>query len=186
MGATRVLLVVICLIAPGGLRLFGNDFIGYEKTYKEIATGRSALRNDAGRLIAIARKEIGVRELSENSSPRIDQYSGYLGLRKVAWCACWVSWCHGQAGFNQPKTAWSPSLFPAGRMIKEPLPGCVFGIYFPKLGRIAHCGIVDEIRGDFLYTIEGNTNVAGSREGDAVMRKLRHKRTIAKYADWLN
>ncbi|MEJ2903222.1 hypothetical protein WAE58_12340 [Pedobacter panaciterrae] len=41
------------------------------------------------------------------------------------------------------------------------------------------------LQGDFVQTIEGNTNVEGSREGDGVYRQLRHKRTIAKYADGL-
>ncbi|MDR6783758.1 hypothetical protein [Pedobacter africanus] len=59
------------------------------------------------------------------------------------------------------------------------------GIYFPEKGRIAHCGIVEAIKGSFIVCLEGNTNVAGSREGDRVMRKLRHRRTIAKFSDWL-
>lgn len=62
----------------------------------------------------------------------------------------------------------------------------VMGIYFPSKGRIAHCGIVTAVKGEWIESTEGNTNVAGSREGDAVMKKLRHKRTIAKYADWMN
>lgn len=61
----------------------------------------------------------------------------------------------------------------------------VLGIYFPALKRIAHCGIVSALRGDFVETIEGNTSADGSREGTGVFRRLRHKRTIAKYSDWL-
>lgn len=180
------LLVVFCLIAPGGLRLLGNDFIGYEKTYKKVATGRSALGNDARQLIAIARKEIGVVEGTvENDGERIREYLACSNIKSPApWCAAWVSWCHAQAGFAQPRTAWSPSLFPAGKTIKEPLPGCVFGIYFPALKRVAHCGIVIQLRGDNVYTTEGNTSVNGSRNGDGVYARVRHKRSICKYADW--
>jgi len=68
--------------------------------------------------------------------------------------------------------------------VKGAAPGLVMGIYFPSLGRIAHCGIVERLQGDFVYVIEGNTNVAGSREGDGVYRRLRHKRSIASYAAW--
>lgn len=138
------------------------------------------------RIIKIARNEIGVRETGTNSSERIDQYNAYVGFRKAPWCAAFCSWCFGQAGYSQPKTAWSPGLFPISRIVKEPLPGMVMGIYFPSKGRIAHCGIVTAVKGEWIESTEGNTNVAGSREGDAVMKKLRHKRTIAKYADWMN
>lgn len=157
--------------------MFSRSFIGYENVYER--------SNQARAVIAAAKREIGVREITENSSPRIDQYLDYVGFKKVAWCAAWVSFCFGQAGYKEPRTAWCPALFPTGRLARDALPGMVMGIYFEKLGRIAHVGIVERVKGAYLYTIEGNTNVAGSREGDGVMRKLRHKRTIAKYADWL-
>ncbi|WP_316812619.1 peptidoglycan-binding protein [Pedobacter heparinus] len=185
MAAARILLVIVCLTALSGFRLPGGGIVGDEKGYKEIVTGRRGPHNDTRRLIEIARKEIGIREFTENSSPRIDQYLNYVGFRKAPWCACFVSFCFGQAGYKAPKTAWSPALFPKERLARDALPGMVMGIYFPSKGRIAHCGIVESLRGDYIISIEGNTNVAGSREGDAVMRKLRHKRTIAKYADWL-
>jgi len=41
------------------------------------------------------------------------------------------------------------------------------------------------LKGDYVFSIEGNTNVAGGREGVRVFPRLRHKRTIAKYADWI-
>jgi len=63
--------------------------------------------------------------------------------------------------------------------------GLVYGIYFPELRRIGHCGILERVQGDFVIGIEGNTNVAGSREGDGVYRRMRHKRSIAKFAEWL-
>ena len=63
--------------------------------------------------------------------------------------------------------------------------GLVFGIYFPELKRIGHCGFVEMVRGEWVQTIEGNTSPDGGREGIGVFRRLRHKRTICKYADWL-
>jgi hypothetical protein len=152
----------------------------------ERAFSAQAGRKNAGAVIEAARKEIGVCETGENAGKRVDEYCAYVGLQKVAWCAAFSSWCFGQAGFVRPRTAWCPALFPEGRLRKDPLRGMIMGIYFPSKGRIAHCGIVEKVRGDFVYVIEGNTNVAGSRDGDRVMRRLRHKRTIARYADWLN
>ncbi|WP_316811349.1 peptidoglycan-binding protein [Pedobacter heparinus] len=109
-----------------------------------------------------------------------------MGIKApAAWCSAWLSWVFGQAGYKQPRTAWSPALFPASRLVAAPRPGIVYGLYFASLKRIAHCGITERIQGDFIVGLEGNTNLAGSREGDGVFRKIRHKRTIYCYADWL-
>ncbi|WP_316814280.1 peptidoglycan-binding protein [Pedobacter heparinus] len=136
-------------------------------------------------VIDIARKEIGVRESGHNSGPRIREYLAYVGFKEAApWCSAFCSWCFGQAGLVKPRTAWSPGLFPVSRLARDGLPGMLIGIYFPSLGRIGHCGIIERVQGSMIFSIEGNTNVTGSREGDAVMRKVRHKRTIAKYSDW--
>jgi len=65
------------------------------------------------------------------------------------------------------------------------LPGDVLGIYFPNLNRIAHVGIVEKLMGHWCVSIEGNTSVSGSREGDGVYRKIRHLKTIHSLADWI-
>lgn len=139
-------------------------------------------------IVEAAKKEIGVRESAENSGERIDLYCAYAGVYKAPWCAAFVSWCFGQAGYAQPRTAWSPALFPASRRVRaatsQNAAGLVAGIYFPSLGRVGHCGIVELVRGDFLVCIEGNTNANGSRNGDGVYRRMRHKRTIHCLADW--
>lgn len=138
------------------------------------------------KIIAIARSQFGIREASgKNDGKVVETYLSYTGNRKgEPWCASFVSWVYGKAGFAQPKTSWSPALFPKNRQTLNPLPADVFGIYFEKYQRIAHCGLVESTKGSWVYTIEGNTNVAGSREGDGVFRKLRHHRTIAVYANW--
>jgi hypothetical protein len=166
------------------LRLLRNDgethsiYLFKNKYSYDKEKNRSAVIN-------IARKEVGVRELTENSSERIDGYNATVGFKKVAWCASFLSWCFKEAGLAQPRTAWSPALFPPGRLARDGLPGMLIGIYFPSLGRIGHCGMIERVQGSLIFSIEGNTNIAGSREGDGVMRKARHKRSIAKFADWL-
>lgn len=173
----------VCATVVSWCGVFCSGVVGYGN---ERAFSVQAGRKNAGAVVEAARKEIGVREAGENAGKRVDEYCAYVGFQKVAWCAAFSSWCFGQAGFVQPRTAWCPALFPGRRLREDPLPGMIMGIYFPSKGRIAHCGIVERVRGDFVYVIEGNTNVAGLRDGDCVMRRLRHKRTIASYADWLN
>jgi len=67
-----------------------------------------------------------------------------------------------------------------------PSTGDIFGLYFPEKGRIAHVGFIDEWKDSWVVTVEGNTNVLGSREGDGVYRKRRLVGTVyrvAKYVD---
>jgi len=183
MAAGHVLLGFICAAFIGGSGLPGGGGVVYERESRERFWLQP--RGGASAVIEAARKEIGVREVGENAGKRVDEYNGYVGFRMVPWCASFVSFCFGQAGYSEPKTAWSPALFPRGRLGSVPLPGMVMGIYFPSMGRIAHCGFVEEVRGEWVQTIEGNTGPEGSREGIGVFRRLRHKRTICKYADWI-
>ncbi|MGY4383409.1 hypothetical protein ACVWYN_000428 [Pedobacter sp. UYP24] len=145
-------------------------------------------RNLSISVLDIARAQLGVREFTgNNDGPEVEKYLAYVGFKKGnPWCAAWVSWVFYQAGFKQPKTAWSPGLFPAERLVKDASPAMVFGIYFDHLKRIGHCGLVESVRGEMYTTLEGNTNSEGGREGNGVFRRLRHKRTIKALADWLN
>ena len=148
--------------------------------------------------------EIGVREQSgKNDGQRVEAYLAYVGLKKGdPWCAAFVCWSLGQAGIRNPRSGWSPDLFPARKvcwqrsLALQPKPaaavgetsgprrGDVFGIYFPEKKRIAHVGFVDTWDGKYVITVEGNTNEAGSREGDGVYRKRRLISSIYQVARW--
>lgn len=143
----------------------GNQQIAHSKQLKEIYTA-----------------EIGVREATgNNDGPRIAEYLRYCGLDEgYEWCAAFVSWCHGQAGYAQPRNPWSPALFPENRIVRAPhVPrsGDIFGIYYPSLGRIGHVGFVDGWRGRHIITVEGNVE-------NAVVRKRRPLSTIHQIANW--
>ncbi|WP_316801458.1 peptidoglycan-binding protein [Pedobacter frigidisoli] len=138
-------------------------------------------------ILQVAESQLGVHEATgSNDGLAVEKFLYYTGNAKGdPWCGAFVSWVYGQAGCGQPRTAWSPSLLPLSKRIRKPEPADVFGIYFPGLKRIAHCGIVKMQRGSWIITVEGNTNVAGSREGDGVYSKYRHIRTIKYFANWL-
>jgi len=141
----------------------------------------------AARIVGIAEKQLGVRERGgHNAGPQVEAYLRYVGLGKGhPWCAAFVSWVHGQAGFAQPRSGWSPSLFPTSRRITTAKPAALLGLYVGSLKRIAHVGLVTGVRQDWIESIEGNTNPGGSREGDGVYRRLRHRRAISLYAYYL-
>lgn len=198
MVSVRLLLGILCALVIGwsGLRsgsilrsrqpgtsiLRLSSFLGDRSVYP-----RSPYEDLRQRVIQIAQAQLGVREATgNNDGVVVENYLHYTGNTKgEPWCAAFVSWIYGQAGLKFPRTAWSPSLFLANRRVDTPQTADVFGVYFPGLKRIAHCGLVKSQRGSWLLTIEGNTNVTGSREGDGVYTKYRHKRTIMYYADWL-
>ena len=177
--------------------VYVNTADPYAKPAKAYVNGVDEVELSArDRLQAIYMAEVGVRDLSgRNDGERVAEYLRYTDLGEgYAWCASFVSWVYGQAGFAEPRTAWSPALFPAKRVIWRrgditrssiPKKGDVFGIYFNSVKRIAHAGFVDEWGDKYVVTVEGNTNEAGSREGDGVYRKLRPVSSIYRVAKWL-
>ena len=134
------------------------------------------------RVYQIARGELGIREASgNNDGQRVEQYLRYTNLGKgYEWCAAFVSWCYGQAGVPVPRTPWSPALFPHERSIRfaQLQRADLFGIYSAVANRINHVGMVADIKGHFVRTIEGNS-------ADQVQSRYRNRRTIYCYAKWL-
>lgn len=159
--------------------------------------GSGGIEDTRSLILSIARSQIGVREATgKNDGFDVEKYLATTGLGNgYAWCAAYVNWVYLHANINQPKSAqaWSPSWFPAYRTYwsvgqieyQTPQPGDVFGIYFTAKGRIAHVGIIEAWQGHYAAAIEGNTNDAGSREGDGVYRKKRMKKQVSKVSNWI-
>jgi len=170
MATIRLLLGIICFGFAGSTGLSHSHLL----TLRE-------------KLVQRAEQEIGVREKTgKNDGERVETYLRVVNLKKGApWCAAYISWLFAQEGLARPRTGWSPDLFPRSRLARSALPGNLIGIYFPELKRIAHVGLITGIDGDYVLSIEGNTNVTGSREGDGVYRKRRHIKTIHRMADWV-
>ncbi len=144
------------------------------------------------RIIAIASKEIGVREATgNNDGKRVEEYLAYTHLGKgQPWCAAFVCWCYGQAGLPQPRNPWSPALFPKARVYwrgrTSPCPSGIedikadlFGIYSSSAKRINHVGLVKAVEGKYLLTIEGNSN-------NRVESRRRHLSTVYALARWID
>lgn len=150
--------------------------------------------NSAGlsRLVNVARGEVGVVETSENQGPGIQKYwtattypGGYND--RQPWCAAFVSWCVRQSGIfseeDRPKSAaaFKGGGFEAWAKSKPSVVAFSMGSRSIKAGDLvifsfSHIGIAtsdSDINGNFR-TIEGNTNAAGSREGNGVWEKSRN------------
>lgn len=191
MATIRIVLGIICLAFIGRSTKPNRSILAQAEMNKNEGLKRKDLYADSmmlrEKILVIARSQIGVREATgNNDGVRVE---GYLKVNHLTkgnpWCAAFISWVFKQAGFAQPRTAWSPALFPLAQQSLSPKPADVLGIYSIKLKRIAHCGLVERRKNNWIISIEGNTNADGSRDGDGVYRKWRHLRTIAKFADWV-
>lgn len=141
--------------------------------------------------------QIGVRELTGNNDGfHVEKYLASSGLGKgYAWCAAFVNWSFLQCGVNNnlKYPAWVPSYFPSDRLIyvrgqlklRQPIFGDLIGIWFDSKNRLAHIGFYDGEDSKYYFTVEGNTNDAGSREGDGVYRKRRIKRQVHSISSWV-
>lgn len=141
--------------------------------------------------------QLGVRELTGNNDGlMVETFLRSVHLEKGnAWCAAFVSWVYQQCKIISPISGWCPDWFPADKVIyksnqptinqRAPQTGDVGGIYFPSKKRIAHMFIIILWTDKYALTIEGNTNEAGSREGDGVYKKKRLKRQIYAVSSWI-
>lgn len=137
---------------------------------------RAKVREIKQRLLNIARAELGTEERGDN----LTKYGEWYGLNGNPWCAMFISWVawKGKALSIIPKHAYTPAgadyFKGLGRWGNTPHVGDI--VYFDTagLGRISHVGIVEKVFDDgSFYSIEGNTNAAGSREGTVVRRQKR-------------
>src|SRR5260370_1647987 len=142
-----------------------------------------------------AGQEVGVLEdpLGSNRGPRVDQYLRSVGLDPAqggfSWCAAFVYFCFAQASstrnVNNPvvRTAgvldhWNVAgprgIHPLSTEDCQHKPSlvttCMIFIITTDGGH-GHTGLVEDVRGLALTTIEGNTNAGGSREGIGVFRR---------------
>jgi hypothetical protein len=136
------------------------------------------------RALELAHSQIGARETARNRGPEVDWYLRTVGLDpergSYPWCAAFAYWCYRLASDELrvpcpiPRTASVHRMWERAKgKIYMPRRGAVFCI--DKGGGKGHCGIVVELdwSARLLHTIEGNTNLAGSREGDGVYRRMR-------------
>ncbi|WP_400193132.1 peptidoglycan-binding protein [Hymenobacter sp. B81] len=152
-------------------------------------------------VLEIADDEVGVLEqpLYSNSGPRVNQYIKRAGQQPgVFWCMCFVYWCFDEAA--QRLNMANPCVKTAGvldhwqRAVKRGVryitaqqaqqdpelvrPGQVFVIETTGAGaefRTGHTGLVEQVYGGKLVTVEGNTNAGGSRNGIGVFRRSARK-----------
>lgn len=113
-------------------------------------------------LVDIAKSQVG----NVGGAP---YWSWYGFDSRVAWCACFVSWCYGQAGLSEPRFAgcqsqgvpWFTSHGQWGaRGYENIAPGDTIFFDWDLDGSADHVGIVIGTDGSRVYTVEGNSGDA--------------------------
>lgn len=134
---------------------------------------------------SIARSQIGYREgggrVNNNDQKYSDELPGFDWSDGQPWCATFVNWVFWKAGVWELIPAHSASCDFMGdgwkkidRWSEYPAKGAQ--VFFGYPHDLNHTGIVVDFDKDYIYTVEGNTNNDGSREGDGVYLKKRERR----------
>ena len=124
--------------------------------------GRSFMGEGNAAMVAVAQSQIG----NVGGEP----YWSWWGLDyRVEWCAMFVSWCADQCGYLDsgvlpkmegvlPFSDWFRERDQWQGRDYEPVPGDIIFFDWGGDGIADHVGIVEKVDGDFVYTIEGNTD----------------------------
>lgn len=159
------LLLILALLIPLAVPA---QAASYKNTY--VNTGDQ--RKD---IIGVALTQIGYTEGPDNAT----KYGSWYQLNHEPWCAMFVSWCARQAGIPTSIIRNTAIACPNGTVNVQ---GKHFGVdyfdgeeYTPQPGDLfftknfSHVGLVSAVDGKYFYTVEGNSNVAGSDAGDRVV-----------------
>ena len=147
MATIKLLLGIFCFAVTGSIGLLKRDLLGQQGSGRVLAPVDEVKQRL--RLVELAVMEIGVREFSgRNDGTRVEAYLASADLKKgLPWCGGFISWVYQQAGYARPRTGWTPALFPLSRLTRSALPGNLLGVYFPKLKRVAHVGLIERLEG---------------------------------------
>jgi hypothetical protein len=154
-----------------------------------------------GGLLELAQKQVGIVEKPKNSNRT--KFGEWFGWNGVAWCAIFISWLFWHVGSPIPalqtkkggayvplfvEHAKKTGQWRSKRSGYRPKPTDL--VVFQMTNRPDHIGLVKAIlRDGRIWTIEGNTNAAGSRTGGGVWEVYRSSNILGYIevkpkADW--
>ena len=142
-------------------------------------------------IINVAKSQVGITEIPTNQVKYNHAYYGTnVNGSAYPWCCAFVWWVFNQAGaadlfYGGNKTAHCPTLKSYydshGQAVTDPEPGDIVYFNWDNGTRAQHVGIVVELSGDKVITIEGNTG-ADNANGGGVLQRSRNKSEIVGYS----
>ena len=142
------------------------------------------MKNPNLRLVALAKMYIGVHEIGENGGPEVELFQRAVDGKASGepWCCAFVQFLlkraeeefHLKSDLFRSESVWETwQKSPVTMRIQAPEPGDLMAWNIPGTER-GHIGVYRrKLLGNLCETVEGNTNEAGSREGDGVYSKVR-------------
>ena len=139
----------------------------------------------AKKVLDAALAELGYRESPAGSNRT--KFGKWYGMDGQPWCMMFVQWVFHQIGGEgrlPARTASCGALMRSAKAVgcwvtRDYRPGDIAIFDFSGSNtRTEHTGIVIEVRGDSLYTIEGNTADGNDSNGGQVLTRLRPLRVV--------
>ena len=168
----------------------------WDVSEKRLARIAKVRKNTSTNLLQSTKRWTGVKELTGNNDhPMITIAMNLCGLpgdKGYPWCAACMAEIHNNANIPAPYSARVVNWFKHNVVWKKEWgdklftvqPGMVGAIYYNRLRRYGHIVLIVGEDNNNYYTLEGNTNAAGSREGEGFFKKIREKQSIAAIADY--
>jgi hypothetical protein len=151
--------------------------------------------------IQIALSYDGVREHGGNNcGPEVEMFQKSIGLEPGdPWCAAFVCFCIQQAAENlgvKPSFQYGGSVYKIWTrnpdlQLSAPTDNCIFLLDHglskkgTRIGHTGFCVAINQSHSETLETVEGNTNAAGSRDGDGCYHKSRELSEFQNGYGWL-
>jgi hypothetical protein len=145
--------------------------------------------------------EIAISQIGQDEKPHGSNWGEpvrtYLASVNInfpaSWCMAFIYWCFNEAA--KKLQLKNPAIKSGGVLnvwnktsknfkSNKPSIGAVFIMDYGK--GLGHTGIVEKFDDKYIYTIEGNTNDTGSREGIEVCKKQRLQTSILGYINYQN
>lgn len=158
----------------------------WERLFTELPKTKVTSTELRFRALEVARTQLFVRELTgKNDGKEVESYLKSVGLGKgYAWCMAFMYWAFQVASSElkipnvMPKTAGVLDCLRKAKryVVLNPASGDQFIMDFGK--GLGHTGLVSEVKGSYIYTIEGNTSADPSysgedREGNGIFERKR-------------
>lgn len=181
-------------LRPGGKVRFNGKLVPWLRKRQKARRGGLRLKKietPAQRLIAAARHELGVHEVTPNWGPRVREYIiAGGGTGPESWCGDFLEFCLMKAGIANVPVRYVPGGEAWARSNKTWRTKAAVGrlglCEFTGDQTADHVGVVVAVEELGVWMIEGNTSstAAGSQDnGDVVALKFRPHSVMRGYID---